>query len=175
MKKRFFWRAWMLVWFGVAALPLAGSDRQDIRALGDKLTQQAAYLAQSSYEHFKGWNGEISDPEQAILFKSEAFAACCRLFLKLSGDDSGYFGSAYLRTNLFNAYAFLARSFRELEEEMRRGGVRPYALSDCRDTLRDLDRCFESWPAADNLAYLHEKFVQASDRTVYLIERRRPG
>jgi hypothetical protein len=167
MKKIIFCYALMLVLLFAAAQSLPASSREDIRSLGDKLTQQAAYLAQSSFDHFKGWKDEITDQEQAILFKSEAFAASCRLFLRLSEETVG---SDSLRTNLFNAYAFLVRSFSELEKIFQ-----SYALSDCRETLNDLERAFESWPASDNLAYLHLKFVQAGDQTVYLIERRQPG
>jgi hypothetical protein len=175
MKKNIFFYALILVLLFAAAQTVKASSREDIRSLGDKLTQQAAYLAQSSFDHFKGWKGEITDQEQAVLFKSEAFSASSQLFLRLSEENTGFTGSDNLRTNLFNAFTFLARSFRELEEEMRRNGLQPYALTDCRETLNDLDRTFERWPARDNLAYLHQKFVQARDQTVYLIERRQPG
>jgi hypothetical protein len=166
MKKKLLISAWILLLFITTARPLTASSRQDIRELGDKLAQQAAYLSQSSFEHFKGWKGEISDSEQAVLFKSEAFAASCRLFLRLSEENSGFFGNDNLRTNLFNAFTFLVRSFRELEQDFRSSG-----LNDCRETLNELERAFSRWPAQDNLAYLHQKFVQAHDRTVYLIER----
>ncbi|MEI6614544.1 MAG: hypothetical protein WCL37_06580, partial [Chrysiogenales bacterium] len=59
--------AWILILLIAAAHPLAAGSREDIQELGDKLTQQAAYLAQSSFDHFKGWKGEITDQEQAIL------------------------------------------------------------------------------------------------------------
>jgi hypothetical protein len=167
MKKNIFCYSLVFILIFTAAEAIRASSREDIRDLADKLTQQAAYLAQSSFDHFKGWKGEISDQEQAILFKSEAFAASCRLFLRLSEETAG---SDSLRTNLFNAYMFLARSFRELEKDFQ-----SYALNDCRETLNDLDRAFERWPALDNLAYLHLKFVQANDQTIYLIERRQPG
>jgi hypothetical protein len=167
MKKNIFFSILIVVMFFAAAHELLAGSREDIRSLGDKLTQQAAYLAQSSFDHFKGWKGEITDQEQAVLFKSEAFAACCRLFLRLSEDTVG---SDSLRTNLFNAYTFLVSSFRELEKSFQ-----SYTLNDCRETLNDLDHAFERWPVLDNLAYLHLKFVQSSDQTVYLIERRQPG
>jgi hypothetical protein len=167
MKKNNFYYAVILVLFFTISQAVLASSREDIRSLGDKLTQQAAYLAQSSFDHFKGWKDEITDQEQAILFKSETFAASCRLFLRLSEETVG---SDSLRTNLFNAYTFLVRSFKELEKDFQ-----SYALNDCRETLNDLERAFESWPASDNLAYLHLKFVQSSDQTVYLIERRQPG
>lgn len=154
----------------------AFADRRgQIYRLGLDLDKQAYALAQSSYEHFKGWNGAISDQEQAILFKSEAFAASCRLFLKMTEDRSNYFRSGYLRTNIYNAFIFLARSFKELEEEMRRGNIMPYSLSDCREILERMDYEFSKWPAADNLAYLHQKYVKARDATVWMIERRGPG
>jgi hypothetical protein len=166
MKKNNFFSL-LAIFVFIATQAILASSRQDVQELGDKLAQQAADLAQSSFERFKGWKGEITDQEQAILFKSESFAASCRLFLRLSEETTG---SDSLRTNLFNAYAFLARSFRELEKDFQ-----SYALSDCRETLNELDGAFENWPASDNLAYLHQKFVQASNQTVYLIERLQPG
>ena len=170
MKNNAFFVALLLTLALTVAGTLPAASRQDILELGDKLASQAEYLAQNSFEHFKGWSGEISDREQAFLFKSEAFAASCRLFLRLSEESSGFSGSDNLRTNLFNAFTFLARSFGELEKDFR-----SYALDDCRETLKDLERAFENWPAIDNLAYLHQKFVKAGDQTVYLIERLRPG
>ena len=149
--------------------------RKAICRLGIELERQATYLAQSSYEHFKGWNGEISDQEQAILFKSESFAASCRLFLKIAEDRSNYFRAGYLRTNLYNAFIYLSSSFNDLVEEMRRGSVMPYSLSDCREILENMEYEFSEWPAADNLAYLHQRYVKARDATVYMIERRGIG
>jgi len=152
-----------------------GDRREVIYRLGLDLEKQAVYLAQNSYEHFKGWNEEISNQEQAVLFKSEAFASSCRLFLKLAGETSGYFRAGYLRTNLYSAFIFLARSFQELEEEMKKAQILPYVLSDCRRTLDRMDYEFSKWPSADNLAYLHQKYVKARDAAVYLIEKKGPG
>jgi hypothetical protein len=146
-------------------------QRSQIYDLGLELERQATALAKESFEHFRGWNGTISDEEQAILFKSEAFAASCRLFLKLTEAQSDFFRSDYLRTNLSNAFTYLANAFNELEQEMRRGNVMPYVLSDCRKILTRLEREFASWPDADNLAYLDHKYVKARDAAVYLIER----
>jgi len=170
MKKNTFFSVLMLILLLSSSETILPSSRQDIQDLGDKLAQQAADLAQSSFDHFKGWQNEISDREQAVLFKSEAFAASCRLFLRLSEENNGFTGSDNLRTNLFNAFTFLARSFSELEKDFQ-----SYDLNDCRKTMRDLERAFERWPQSDNLAYLHQKFVQARDQTIYLIERRQPG
>lgn len=152
-----------------------GDRRETIYNLGVELEKQASYLAQSSFEHFKERKGEISDAEQAVLFKSEAFSSSCRLFLKLAEGTSDYFSAGYLRTNLYNAFIFLAKSFRELEEEMKGAQILPYALYDCRKSLDRIDYEFSRWPAADNLAYLHQRYVKARDATVYLIERRGPG
>ena len=149
--------------------------RKAIYRLGIELERQATYLAQSSYEHFKGWNGEISDQEQAILFKSESFAASCRLFLKIAEDRSNYYRAGYLRTNLYNAFIYLSSSFNDLVEEMRRGSVMPYSLSNCREILENMEYEFSEWPAADNLAYLHQRYVKARDATVYMIERKGIG
>jgi hypothetical protein len=154
----------------------AGADQRDqIYNLGVELVDRAAYLAQSSYDQFEGWDGTISDQEQAVLFESEGFAASCRLFVKLTEARSGYFRSSHLRTNLYNAFTYLVRSFRELQREMRAAGVMPYALRDCDQILDRMEQEFTRWPAVDNLAYLHQKYVKARDATVYMIERRAPG
>lgn len=152
-----------------------GDRRENIYRLGLDLEKQASSLAQSSYDHFKGWSGTISDQEQAVLFKSEAFAASCQLFLKLTEERSDYFRAGYLRTNIYNAFIYLAWAFRELEDEMKRAGVQPYALSNCRRILDQMDREFSKWPSADNLAYLHKKYVKARDATVYMIEKKGAG
>ncbi len=150
----------------------AAQDRRGvIYDLGMELERLSTSLAQESFDHFKGWNGTISDQEQAILFKSEAFAASCRLFLRLTEARSGYYRDDFLRTNIYNAFTYLAGSFSDAEEEMRKGGVIPYALSDCRKILSRMEREFSQWPAADNLAYLDQRYVKARDATVYLIER----
>jgi hypothetical protein len=150
----------------------AAQDRRGvIYDLGMELERLSTSLAQESFDHFKGWNGTISDQEQAILFKSEAFAASCRLFLRLTEARSGYYRDDFLRTNIYNAFTYLAGSFSDAEEEMRKGGVMPYGLSDCRKILSRMEREFSQWPAADNLAYLDQRYVKARDATVYLIER----
>lgn len=152
-----------------------GDRRGEIYRLGLELERQATTLAQSSYEHFKGWSGTISDEEQAVLFKSEALAASCRLFLRLTEESSDYFKTNTLRTNLYSAFIYLTRSFKELEEEIGRAGVLPFSLSNCRRILDRMDYEFSQWPSLDNLAYLHQKYVKARDDTVYMIERRGPG
>ena len=106
--------------------------RAQLSNLAQGLEQQATRLAQSNYEHFKGWNQTISDQEQAVLFESEAFASSCRLFLKLTSEQSGYFRSGYLRTNLFNAFIFLTNAFDELNKEMQKAGVMPYEMRDIK-------------------------------------------
>lgn len=158
-----------------AARPQVGGSRGRIADLGLELERQAATLAQESYDHFRGWNGTISDQEQAILFKSESFLASSRLFLKLAGADSDFFRSDHVRTNLYSAFTYLATSFRELDEEMTRGGVRPYALSDCRRILSRMDKEFSAWPDPNNLAYLDRKYVKARNAAIYLIERKGIG
>ena len=153
----------------------AAPQQQNINRLGQDLVEAATYLAESSFEHFKGWDGTISDQEQAVLFKSEAFAASCRLFLRLSEESSDYYTRRYQRTNLYSAYMYLLKSFRELNEEMRKEGVQPYALRDVDRMLDRMDYEFSKWPAADNLAYLHRKYVKGRDAAVFMIERRGPG
>jgi len=153
----------------------AAERRIQISNLAQGLEQQASHLAQSNYEHFKGWNQTISDQEQAVLFKSEAFASSCRLFLKLTSEQSGYFRSSYLRTSLYNAFIFLTDAFDELDKEMQKAGVMPYEMRDIRRTLERMDYEFSHWPAQDNLAYLHQRYVKARDASVYMIEKKGPG
>lgn len=157
-------------------LGTAFADRRgQVFGLATHLERQATQLAQSSYDHFKGWSGTISDVEQAVLFKTEAFAASCRLFLRLTEEKSGYFKRDHIRTNLYQAFIYLTRSFQNLQKEMRKIGIMPYALSECRRFLDRMDHEFSRWPAVDNLAYLHQKYVKAQDDTVYMIERQGPG
>ena len=150
-------------------------QRQVIYNLALELEGQASYIAESSFGHFKGRNNTISDAEQAVLFKSEEFLASARLFLRLTEERSEYYSAGFLRTNLYNAFLYLTNSFQGLEESMRNAGVMPYALSDCRTLLNNMDGEFSRWPAADNLAYLHTRYVKASNDTVYMIERVGPG
>ena len=150
-------------------------QRNDIYKLGLDLEEAATYLAESSFEHFKGWDDTISEQEQSVLFKSEAFAASCKLFLKLSEQSSNYYVRRHQRTNLYSAYLYLLGSFKELDGEMRRGGIQPYALRDANRILERMDYEFSRWPAADNLAYLHRKYVKGRNSVVYMIERRGAG
>ncbi|MFO7980630.1 MAG: hypothetical protein R6V00_07350 [Candidatus Aminicenantes bacterium] len=154
---------------------LFGDRKDNIYQLGRELGEQAALLSGSSYSHFKGWNGVITDEEQAVLFKSEAFLASCQLFLKLTAQSSTYYKAGYLRTNLYNAFIYLSRSFRELEQEMTKARVIPYQVSKCREILDKMDYEFSRWPSRDNLAYLHRKYIKSRNDTVYMIERRGPG
>jgi hypothetical protein len=161
--------------FFLSAVPATPDSRQSVYSLGMELEGQASLIAQSSFDHFKGWNNTISDEEQAVLFKSESFLASCRLFLRLAEEQTDYYSASYLRTNLYNAFIYLNLSFEDLEGSMKRAGVMPYALSDCRRLLNRMDEAFSKWASPDNLAYLHEKYVKAADSTVYMIERKGPG
>lgn len=156
-------------------LTATGDTRGNIYKLGVDLERTASQLAQSNYEHFRGWNAEFTDVEQSALFKSEAFVASCRLFLRLAEERSEYLKSGYVRTNLYQAFVFLNRSFQDLEDEMRNAGVIPYSLSQCGRILERMDSEFSEWPSVDNLSYLHEKYVKARDASVYKIERQGPG
>lgn len=149
--------------------------RQQIYDLALELEKQASFLAQTSFDHFKGWNNNISDGEQAVLFKSEAFLASCRLFLRLTEERSDYYRAGFLRTNLYNAFLYITRAFQDLQDSMRKAGVMPYAVSDCRSLLNSMDAEFSRWPMSDNLAYLHQKYVKARNDAVYMIERQGPG
>jgi len=176
MKKRHEGR--LLVGLGLCfslVLAAQADRRAQIYNLALELEKQASFIAQSSFDHFKGWNNTITDQEQAVLFKSETFLASCRLFLRLASEQSNYFRAGFLRTNLYNAFLYLTQAFRDLEGTMREAGVMPYALSDCRSLLDAMDGEFSRWPMSDNLAYLHQKYVKGRADTVYMIERRGPG
>jgi hypothetical protein len=152
-----------------------GEQHGRVFDLAATLAEQAVALATESFEHFKGWNGTISDQEQAILFRSESFAASCRLFIRLAEGQSDFYRADNLRTNLYNAFAWLTASFTELENEMRRGNVMPYSLSECRNLLGRMEREFRGWASPDNLAYLDGRYVKGADATVYLIQRQGVG
>jgi len=167
--------AFVLIAAIAPAAAAAGGDRNAVLRLAAELEQKASELARANLDHFRGWNGVISDAEQAALFKSEAFAASARLFLVLGGEDSEFYQAGNVRTNIYNAFVYLIRAFRELEEEMKGAGVMPYALSDCRKILDRMDYEFSRWPSADNLSSFHMKYVKARNAAVYLIERKGIG
>jgi hypothetical protein len=134
------------------AVAATGDTRGNIYQLGVDLERTASQLAQSNYEHFRGWNAEFTDMEQSALFKSEAFVASCRLFLRLAEERSEYLKSGYVRTNLYHAFVFLNRAFKDLEDEMRNAGVLPYSLNQCGRILDQMDYEFSEWPSVDNLS-----------------------
>ena len=159
----------------VMALSASADRRRQIFRLGQDLERLAVDLALNSYEHFKGWDGEISDQEQAVLFKSAAFVASVQLFLKLTEEDSDYYSRDHVRTNLYSSFLYLSRSFTELDRECRSADVRPYELQNIKRTLERIEREFTQWPSAENLAYLDNKYVKARNATVYLIQKRSTG
>ncbi len=160
---------------GTLAGALWADTRPEISRLASRLEQEATAIAESGWDHFKGWSGEISDREQGILFKSEAFAAGCRLFIRLAGENAGYYARDYLRTNLYNAFLYMLAQYRDLESEVRRADMRSSSLGNCREILEHMEREFSRWPSRDNLAYLQKKYVQARNRTVYMIEKHDTG
>jgi len=147
---------------------MRGDRRSFVGQLSVDLVRQAEYLSQSSFEYFMGWNGIVSDQEQAILFKSEEFTAACRLFSKLAQNQTNYFRLESLRTNLYSASRYVAASFRQLEGQMRLGGMQgdfnrmrrdgrpfeqrmnrgttgPLGLAECRRILDRIEVEFSSW------------------------------
>jgi hypothetical protein len=147
---------------------MRGDRRASVGPLSVELVRQAEYLSQTSYEYFMGWNGVVSNQEQAILFKSEEFTASCRLFSKLVQSQANYFRVDSLRTNLYNASRYVAQSFRQLEEQMRLGGMQgdfgrmrrdgrpfeqrlnrgatgPLGLAECRRLLDRIEAEFSGW------------------------------
>jgi hypothetical protein len=147
---------------------MRGDRRSFVGQLSVDLVRQAEYLSQTSFEYFQGWNGMITDQEQAILFKAEEFAAACRLFNKLVQDQTNYFRRESLRTNLYNASHYVAASFHGLEEQMRLGGMPgdfnrmrrdgrtferrmvrgtmgPLGIAECRRILDRIEAEFSNW------------------------------
>jgi hypothetical protein len=157
-----------------SGLILTADQRQSIYSLAQELEREAESLASTSFDHFRGRDNAISDDEQAVLFKSEAFLASCRLFLRLTEERSGYFQTGHLRTNIYNAFVNLSRSFQEVEQAMRHGPGISWGAADCRRLLGAMDAEFSRWPSPENLAYLHQRYVKAGRDTVYLIEREGP-
>lgn len=156
-------------------VPAGPAGRGSVARLGAELAERADALARSSYEHFRGWNGRISDEEQSVLFKSEEFAAAARLFARLADESSDFFRPDTLHTNLYNAFLYLAASFRQLSAGLGAGRLELSGLDDCRRLVDRLDREFGSWPAGESLAALDGKYVKARDATVYLIVRESAG
>jgi hypothetical protein len=103
--------------------PMPGDRRSFVGQLSEELVRHAENLAEAGFQYYQGWNGSITDREQAVLFKTEEFAAAARLFSRLALDRGDYFRRDGLRTNLFTASRYLALSFRQLEEQMRLGGI----------------------------------------------------
>ncbi len=166
--------SWLAAAAVVAAVSPAAAlqgNRGGILRLGQEIERRATNLAESNFEHFRGRSDEITDREQAALFESEAFAASCRLFVRLTEERTGYSGEGPVRTNLYNAYARLVRVFEKSEAEMKQAGVMPYEMSDIRRLLDRLEGEFTRWPSADNPAFLSGKYVKARDASVWLIER----
>ncbi len=164
-----------LLIFLVIGGSIMADQRGQIYRLGSELERLAIDLALNSYDHFKSWGGEINEREQGVLFKSASFVASSQLFLKLTKGDSDYFGSRYVRTNLYNAFIYLAGSFNDLEKECQDANIRPYALHDIHRILERMEREFARWPSPQNLAYLDCKYVKARNASVYLIQRRETG
>ncbi len=147
---------------------MRGDRRSFVGQLSSELVRQADNLSQASFQYFMGWNGQITDREQAVLFKTEEFAAAARLFSRLAQDQTDYFRREGLRTNLFTASRYLALSFRQLEEQMRLGGIQndfnrmrrdgrqfqwqpqrgsmgPWGLAEIRRILGRIEIEFSSW------------------------------
>jgi len=156
--------------FGVFA------NRKDrIYRLGVELDKLANYIAQSSYEHFKEWDEEITNEEQAVLFKSGEFASSCSLFLKLLSESSEYYRRGFIRTNLYNAFLYITRSFKDLEYEMMKLKIATYSMDECKEVLKRMDYEFSRWPSTGNISYLSDRYVKSSENTVYLIEKQGTG
>jgi hypothetical protein len=158
-----------------AGVPVGPGGRGSMARLSGELADRADALSRASYDHFKGWNGRISDEEQAVLFKSEEFSAAARLFGRLADESSDFFRPDTLQTNLYNAYLYLAAAFRQLDSDFGAGRIALLGLDDCRRLVDRLDREFRSWPEEASQAALEGKYVKARDATVYLIVRESAG
>jgi hypothetical protein len=157
---------------GTAGVP---GGRGSAARLSGELADRAEALSRASYEHFKGWNGRISDEEQVLLFKSEEFSAAARLFARLADENADFYRPETLRTNLYNAYLYVAALFRQWAAVLGAGRSETPGLDDCRRLVDRLDREFRSWPEEGSLAALDGKYVKGRDATVYFIERESAG
>ncbi len=158
-----------------AGAPLGPGGRGSVARLSGELADRADALSRSSFEHFKGWNGRISDEDQVLLFKPEEFSASARLFARLADERSDFYRPETLRTNLFNAFLYLAASFRQLAADLGAGRFEPLGLDDCRRLIDRLAREFRTWPEGESSAALEGLYVKARDATVYLIVRESGG
>jgi hypothetical protein len=146
--------------------PMRGDRRPSVQQLSGNLVREAEFLSKTSFDHFKGWNGEISNKEQAVLFKTEEFAAACRLFNRLTQDQTNYFRRDSLQTNLHNASRYVEIAFRQLEDQIRQSGMQrefdrtrrdirpgqqqsgataPLGLPECRRILDRIEDEFTNW------------------------------
>ncbi len=149
--------------------------KERILNLTSELEYKAQALAETSYSHFRGWNGVIDEREQKVLFSSESFLASVRLFRRFINESSTYFHSEYTRTNLFSAFSYMANYFYQLKRDMESIGLRPYEVYDIERILRDIEREFSSWSSPDNLSYLNGYYVKGYGSTVYVILKLSPG
>lgn len=134
----------------------------------------------ASYDRNRSW----ADDQVEALFASETFAASSRVFRRLAEGDRGFDSRMTVRQGMERAYRLLYRDFETLEESARRARVQSYALTDCRDLLRRIDR--EIGPGGarpidpitpDRLGQDDwiGKYVKGPNASVFLIERRADG
>ncbi len=145
--------------------------KERILNLTNTLEFKASELADKSYSHFKGWNRVIDEKEQKILFSSSNFLSSVRLFKRFLIESDNYYRGSSTRTNLYNAFLYVANYFEKLKNDFREIGLSPYELYDIERIIRDIDREFSKWHSNDNLAYLKDYYVKGYSDAVYLIER----
>ena len=145
--------------------------KKDLLKLTDELEAKAIIVAQRSYEHFKDWDGVISDSEQRVLFNSSNFIASIKLFRKLLTESESYYSNRYINTNLYNAFRYIADYFDKLKESMYSLRISPYELRDIEYILNDMEGEFSRWGSSTNLSYLSSHYVKGRGDTVYFIQR----
>ncbi len=145
--------------------------KKDLLKLTGELEAKAIILAQKNYDYFKGWDGEISDREQKVLFSSSNFIASIKLFKKLLTESESYYSGRYLNTNLYNAFRYVANYFEQLKEYMYALKISPYELRDIEYILNDMEGEFSRWGSSNNLSYLSSHYVKGKGDTVYFIQR----
>ncbi|OGD18471.1 MAG: hypothetical protein A2W03_04945 [Candidatus Aminicenantes bacterium RBG_16_63_16] len=158
-----------------AGLFPAADQRQAIFSLGVELDREAESLARESFDHFSGRDATISDEEQAVLFRSEAFLSACRLFVRLTEERSDYFRSGYLRTNLCNAFLNVRRAFRDLESLYRYNYDRKRGKDPCAYLVQVAPATLNKMPEGDmvDLSFDGRLIIELGNRPnrgVYLIE-----
>ncbi len=133
-----------------------------------------------SYDRNRTW----ADDQVEILFAAETFASSTRVFRRLAEGDRSFDSRMAVRQGMERAYRILFRDFENIDAAARRGRLSTYALSDCRDLLRRIDREIGPGGVRPNDPITPNqlgqdnwigRYVKGPGSSVFLIERRADG